>query len=126
MAEYVELARIRREAFLRALHRAAQNPSVTVVTLALLAQELSLHVAQLGFVMHPLVSEGLITVEGGSDSGAVAFTEKGMSEANEIIKRRSPSRARTKILCIDTEPEIAQRMKDAGYAVFDVSMGFRT
>src|SRR5271157_4150691 len=103
MVESLDLARIRREAFLRALHRAAQNPSVTVVTAASLAQELSLHVAQLGFVTQPLVSDGLITVQGVSDSGAVAFTEKGMSEANEIINRHSPSRIRTKLLCIDTE-----------------------
>jgi hypothetical protein len=126
MAESVELARIRREAFLRALRRAGQNPSVAIVTVALLAQELGLHVAQLGFVTQPLVSEGLITVQGGSDSGAVAFTEKGMSEALEVIKRRSPSRAKTKILCIDTEPETVQRVKDAGYTVFNVSMGYRT
>src|SRR5271165_3622943 len=126
MAESADLAIIRREALLRALHRAAQNPSVTVVTVTLLAQELSLHVAQLGFVIQPLVAEGLITVQGGLVPGAVAFTEKGLSEANEIINRRSPSRARTKIVCIDSEPEIVQRMKDAGYSVFDVSMGFRT
>jgi predicted transcriptional regulator len=126
MAESVELARIRREAFLRALHRAAQNPSVKIATVASLAQELSLHVAQLGFVMQPLVSEGLITVQGGSDSGAVEFTEKGMSEANEVINRHSPSRAKIKILCIDTEPETVQRVKDAGYTVFNVSMGYRT
>jgi TIR domain len=126
MAESADLAIIRREAFLRALHRAAQNPSVTVVTVTLLAEELSLHIAQLGFVIQPLVAEGLMTVQGGLDSGAVAFTEKGLSEANEIINRRSPSRARIKILCIDTEPEIAKRMKDVGYTVFDVSMGYRT
>ena len=36
------------------------------------------------------------------------------------------ARAKTKILCIDTEPEVSARLKEAGYTVFDVSMGYRT
>ncbi len=126
MAESVELAHIRREAFLRALHRAAQKQSVTILTTPSLSQELSLHLPQLGFLIRDLVSEGLVTLQGGLDSGAVVFTEKGLAEANEVINRRSPSRAKTRILCIDTELETLERLKDAGYTVSNVSMGYRT
>jgi predicted nucleotide-binding protein len=126
MAESVDLATIRREAFLRALHRAAQDPSVTIVTVALLGQALALPLGLLRFVIDPLVSEGLIRIEGGLDSGSVLFTEKGIFEANKVVNRRSPLRAAIKILCVDTEPETVQRLKDAGYAIFEVSMGYRT
>jgi hypothetical protein len=126
IAERDDLSRIRREAFLRALLRAARDPSVTIVTVASLAQALSLPIGLLRFVVDPLVSEGLITTEGGLDSGSVVFTEKGMVEANEVVNRRIPSRTKTKILCVDTEPETTQGLKDAGYTVFEVSMGYRT
>jgi hypothetical protein len=126
MAESVDLAKIRNKALLRALRRAVENPSVTVVTVASLAEELSLHPAQLNFVMQPLISGGLITVKGELDSGAVAFTERGMAYASDVIDRASLRVRRTRVLCIDTEPAIVQRMKEAHYVVFDVSMGFRT
>jgi len=77
-------------------------------------------------VIDTLVSDGLITIEGGLDSGSVLLTEKGILEINEVVNRRQPSRTKTKILCVDTEPETGQRLKDAGYAVFEVSMGYRT
>jgi diguanylate cyclase (GGDEF)-like protein len=126
MAESVDLGKIRRDAFLRALHRAAQDPSVAIVTVSSLSQTLSLPLGLLRFVIDPLVSEGLITTQGAPDSGSVVFTEKGMLEANEVINRKPLPKARVKILCIDTEPETASRLKDAGHSVFEASMGYRT
>jgi hypothetical protein len=126
MAEPADLATIRRHAFLRALHRTAKHTSATVVPVLSLVQALSLPIGLLRFVIDPLVSEGVITIEGGLDSGTVLLTEKGILEVNGVVNRHQPSRTKTKILCVDTEPETGQRLKDAGYAVFEVSMGYRT
>ncbi len=120
-----ELKTIRREAFLRVLCKATNGEEGKAVPLASLAQDVSLNVHLLGFLVRPLVSEGLVTVQGASASESVALTKQGASEANGLLNKR-PSHPKTKILCIDTEPEITQRLKETGFTVFNVSMGYRT
>ena len=56
----------------------------------------------------------------------IPFRDEGNSETDESIVKRPASAGKTKILCIDTEPEVTLGLKEVGYAVSEVSMGFRT
>jgi Mn-dependent DtxR family transcriptional regulator len=126
MTESIELAIIRREALLLALARFRGNFFDSAITVTSLAEELGIHRTILGFVARPLISEGLIILQGEQGSESAVITENGRSEADEIVKRRSSLRAGTKVLFIDTEPEVIERIKEAGYSVFKANMGYRT
>jgi predicted nucleotide-binding protein len=52
------------------------------------------------------------------------LTSPGLAAAHSLLEDRS--RLKTRILCIDMEPEVIDRLKTSGYAVHDVSMGYRT
>ncbi len=125
MPESSDLAKIRRDALLRALLGTADRRSGVLVSTAQLAKDLDLAIPQLEPITKQLSSEGIISVKGDLFPVSVALTVDGLPKAVEVTDRPRPIK-RSRIIFIDTEPDVVRRVKAAGHEVFDVSMGYRT
>jgi hypothetical protein len=113
-----------RDACLRALYKAASGKPNTLTREAKLAKDLDVPQPLLGFLLRRLAHEGLITIQVRAEGSMIELTQAGLVAGLALMEDRS--RPKTKILCIDTEPEVVQGLEAAGYVVHDVSMGYRT
>ena len=124
MSESLELDAMRRDDCLRALYKAAFGKPNTLARDSWLTGQLDLPLPLLGFVICRLQDEGLVNVQTRVEGSMIELTSPGLAAAHAFLEDRS--RLKTRILCIDTEPEVIDRLKTSGYSVHDVSMGYRT